>query len=239
MKVLKIFFGVVCLMAVFNVQTAHAQVVFSDRFAFNSAYPGASEENWDSYANGTVIPNSSTLNGITYSTNSTNSALVTSAWLSSSAPNGLGETGNTYFITDSMTFTFSKPLTAFAIDINTYATKPGDYTATFRNGTIVVGSSYDPFPGSPYTPATGQFLGFSDSTSFDSVTITDPSGDGYGYTLDSLMYVDAPSSAVPEPSSVALMIVGLIGVAVFSFKRRIKSEGSGKGPLSIKELLLN
>jgi len=229
----KIFLGVACLIAVFNVQQAHAQMVFPDRTAFDSAYSTASAQNWDSFANGTVIANGTTLNGITYQTNSSNSALVTSAWLSSSAPNGLGETGDTYFTSDSITFTFSQPLSAFAIDINTYATNHGDITATLGNGSVI-DSTFDPFPGFN----TGEFLGFSDTSSFNSVTIEDPSP-GDGYTLDTLMYANAPKSAVPEPTTVALMIVGLMGITVITFKSRIKSESTGKGPLSISGLLIN
>jgi hypothetical protein len=212
----KALLGLAILTIAFNAEPAHAQlVVFPDRVSFDTAFSGATVENWDEYNSGYYIANGATLNNITYNTNSTNFALVTSTYLTSTGSNGLGETGAGFFgASDTITFSFAQPLTAFAIDINTYTLNPvGDYTGTLSNG-AVINSYLDPFNG--YT--TGEFIGVSDSTPFTSITIADPSGEGD--TLDTLQYVNAPAAVVPEPATVALMIVGLLGAAGFSLRRK-------------------
>jgi hypothetical protein len=225
MNALRIFLGSICLMAAFNAQTAHAQlVVYSGRAAFDSAFPGASVEGWDNYSNGQTIANGSTLNGITYNMNSSNTAQITyDHWLTTSGSGALGASNLGYFnTTDAITFSFANPLTAFAIDINTFDQTAGDYTATLNNG-AVIGSAYDPFSEAAWPwPGyyTGESIDFSDSTPFTSVTISDVGPDGY--TLDTLQYVDPPrTSAVPEPSTIALLMVGLMGIAVFAIRRKL------------------
>ncbi len=214
MNLLKVLCVFACLVAVFNVQPAHAQVVFPDRIAFDAAFPGATHENWDTYANDTVIPNGSTLNGITYNTNSLKSAIVTNDYPTTTPPNGLGETGAGFFTSaDTIKFSFPSPLSAFGIDINTGSKKIGAYTADLSNGDQIP-SFFDPFPGS----GTGEFIGISDPTPFSSVTITNHSA--FHDTLDTLRYVGA---VVPEPSTIALIIVGLMGIAALTLRRRIIS----------------
>ena len=221
---LNVLLGAACIIIALNAQPAHAQlVVFPDRASFDTTFSGANVENWDEYNPNTVLSNGTTTNGITYQTNSSNSALVTNNWLTSTGANGLGEQGITYFNTsDTITFTFAQPLNAFGIDINTYTDKlVGDYTATLSNGSVI-----DSYPDSFPFNSTGEFIGLSDSTSFNSVTITDTSSESY--TLDTLRYVYAPqsSSVVPEPSTVGLMFVGLIAIAVFTIRRRVvQSQG--------------
>jgi PEP-CTERM motif len=188
--------------------TSQAGVIsYSTRTAFDAAFPGAMIENWDSFPNGTVFPNGSTVNGITYNSSDGN-ALVTSSFLTSTPPNGLGETANGFFLsTDTITFTFSHPLSAFGIDINTFATVNGSYMATTNTGDIAA-SFFDPFP----AQATGQFLGFSDTTPFTSVTFsTTALAGGQPSTLDTLR--DQAAIPVPEPSSLALLSLGGLGLA--------------------------
>jgi hypothetical protein len=218
MNSFKLLLSSLVVIAALNIQTAHAQVVYADRSDFNAAYPAANQENWDSYASGLVIPNGSALSGITYSTTSKNDLAVSTGWVSSSGSNSLAEANGGFFTnSDNVTFTFSHPLTAFAIDINTFSTTSGDYTANTNTGDIAA-SFFDPFPSDDFT--TGQFIGFSDANPFTSITIEDISN---AYTLDTLQYVYAPTttSAVPEPSTVALMMVGLLGVAAFSLRRKL------------------
>jgi hypothetical protein len=186
---------------------AHATTIsFADRTAFDAAFPSEQTEGWDTYAAGTTIANGSTLNGITYSS-SDGSAVVTNGFVTSSSPNGLGETTNGFFVVgDAITFSFATSRSAFGIDINTFETAAGAYTATTNLGDVV-GSVFDPFPGR----GTGEFIGFSSDSAFTSVTITGSSPDAY--TLDTLRDV----AAVPEPTSIVLLGTGL----VFSIRRRL------------------
>jgi PEP-CTERM motif-containing protein len=186
-------------------ERAEAVVIgYSDRVSFGSAVPGATVENWDAYADGTVIPNGTSLAGITYSTTAGDS-LVTSFYLPLSAPNGLGGTFAGFFHgTDTITFSFAAPINAFGISINTFASTAGAYLLTTTAG--VVGSGFDPFPGF----GTGEFVGLTSDTGFTSVTLSAPSG--FDYTLDDLNY--ATTDAVPEPSTLLLLGLGLAGLGI-------------------------
>jgi hypothetical protein len=139
-----------------------------------------------------VIPNGSTVNGITYAS-SQGSALVTDAFFVTTIPNGLGQSSDGFFEGfDTITFTFAGPAVAFGIDINTFATAPGAYTATTNTGEVGP-SVFNPFP------TTGQFIGFSTNVPFTSVTIASPAD--VSYTLDTLRLVRV-TATVPEASPV-------------------------------------
>ena len=73
-------------------------------------------------------------------------------------------------------------------------------------------SVFDPFTGF----ATGQFIGFSSSTAFSSVTIA--SLGGFTCTVDSLRAVDA-SAPVPAPGSLALSARALLALGGFRLRR--------------------
>ena len=113
-----------------------------------------------------------------------------------------------------MTFGFDTPLEAFGIDVNTFATGNGSYTATTNTGDVIP-SFFNPFPGF----STGQFIGFSTDVPFTSVTIAGQSG--VPYTLDTLRY-----SPVPEPASLLLLGAGLAGLGARRFRHRLSSSKS-------------
>jgi hypothetical protein len=175
---------------------------YSSRASFYAANPGVTIEGWDGLSSGTLI---TVLNGITYTTND-GTALVTNAFLPLSTPNTLGENVNGFFLaSDTMTFTFSSPITAFGISINTFDASTGGYTASDNLGNVI-GSFFDPFPGF----GTGEFVGYTSTTAFSSVTISAPGG--FAYTLDDLAY-GGGTSTTPEPSSLLLLGSGAVGLA--------------------------
>jgi hypothetical protein len=189
-------------------------MTFASRAAFDAANPTAIIENWDAFAAGTTFANGSTVNGITYNS-STMVAVVTNAFVTSTSPNGLGRTPINFFDNgDTITFTFTTPVTAFGIDINTFATAAGSYTATTNLGDVAL-SVFDPFPSAPF--GTGQFVGFTSDTPFASVTIAEVTG--FTYTLDTLRRVPSGSTgAIPEPY--ALLVWGGLAACASIYARR-------------------
>jgi hypothetical protein len=196
-----------------------------NRSAFQAALSSAnlSGQNFDSLPTGTIV----TVNGVTYSP-SLGAAVVTDQFLTTTFPNGLGSTSLGFFgENETLTITFSSAITAFALDINTFATNSGDYEATVNDGSnSFVSSLLDVFP----NQETGQFIGFTDSSSFTSVVISPVSDPGTGgghcasatcsYTVDTLVYGDASALSTPEPSVWAMMLTGFAGLGAVALRRR-------------------
>ena len=165
-------------------------------------------QDFDALVSGTTV---GTVDGVTFSA-SQGTAVVTDAFLETTPPNGLGSTSFGYFgSTESAVLSFEIPITAFAIDINTFSLNPGDYVATLNSNIGSVASRTVYFGGA----SVGQFLGFTSDTPFSTVTIspaTDTSNAGLlPYTLDTVIFGDARNAgpAIPEPSSWVLLATGL------------------------------
>ena len=185
---------------------AQAAIITSvDRATFQAAVAGGtiSQENFDAIPVGTIL---GVTPDITYGA-SGGFPVVTNQFLTSTPPNGLGETPLSFFLPgDTASFTFSSSITAFAIDVNTFAITDGAYVATLNIGDTVT-SIFEVFPGAD----TGQFIGFISDTPFTGVTIS--AATGFSYTLDTLVYGDA-SALVPEPATLALLGLGLLALAL-------------------------
>jgi hypothetical protein len=174
---------------------AESAAVFSslDRAAFQDAVAEGTiiGQDFDVLTPGTIL---TSFDGVTYSA-SAGSVLVTNSFLTSTFPNGVGSTSIGFFLpTETATFSFDEPITAFAIDINTFANSNGAYFAVLDTGDFV-SSIFDVFPGS----ITGQFIGFLSNTPFSSVTIVGL--DGFSYTLDTLAYGDGAAILLQQLDS--------------------------------------
>lgn len=211
----------VLTVALFAPAAAHAAVINSvDRATFQAAVMGGSidGEDFDGLTNFSTL---TSLNGVSYSA-SMGDVVVTDEYLTSTTPQGIGSTsalattGTHFFLADeTVTFVFDTAITAFAIDINTFADTDGAYTATLNTGDVV-NSIFEVFGGQ----VTGQFIGFVSDTAFTSLTIAAITG--LPYTLDTLVWGDAADlnpSEVPLPAALPLFLIGLAGLRRFAKRR--------------------
>jgi hypothetical protein len=187
--------------------------VIDSRAAFIAAFPSATVEGWDAdpFTDGYAITNGSTVNGVTYQS-TYGDALVTDKFAVSTTPNGLGQNIDGYFYPqDSITFSFTKPIRAFGIDINAISQQGGTFKATTSQG--FVSSVFDPFP----DKGTGQFVGFTSDVDIYWVTIglTDPDSLN-SYTLDTMRYI-------PLPGTLLLLGSGLAGLGLWRGRKRFMS----------------
>ncbi len=186
------------LLAAANSQAATITSV--DRAAFAAAVVGGTigSQDFDGIAAGTLL---TTTPDVTYSA-SGGTPIVTANFLTTTPPNGLGSTSIGFFNDEIATFVFTMPITAFAIDINTFAEADGAYSATLNTGDVVL-SLFEVFPGQ----ITGQFIGFVSDTPFSSVSISQ--NDAFTFTLDTLVYGDAATVVVPLPGALLLLLSAL------------------------------
>lgn len=120
-----------------------------------------------------------------------------------------------YFATpDSITFTFSSPITAFAVDIGDLGTRGAtDLSVTLSNGNST--TLLTEYTGSSYSQT---FIGLIDDVEFTTITF-------HGTVADDGIYFDRMQTAVvaapvPEPEASAMVITGLAVLGLFAYRRK-------------------
>lgn len=198
---------------------ADAAVLASlDRATFQTAISGATTlgvQDFDSLVAGSLLTNDG---NVSYAA-STGTPLVTSTFLTSTGLNGLGRDGVGFFLaSDTASFTFGTAITAFAIDINTFAATDGAYDVLLNTGDTAL-SIFETFPGR----GTGQFIGFVSTSPFTTVTLR--ANSGFPYTLDTLIYGAASEvlGGIPEPANWAMLIIGFAGIGSAMRHRRART----------------
>lgn len=183
----KLICALIALLASISVQAS--VLTFTDRGAFQAAVAGYTVDNLDTLVNGP----SSIIDRGAYSINIT-------SFRCSSGPTQCGDNalrGFTYpaylWTYNSGTFTFLAPINAFGIDF-------GFVGATTPSVTL---------NGEQYSSANGGFFGILDTAA--SFTTVSYAALGSGSLLDNVTYGRPNQQAVPEPASLALMLISLIG----------------------------
>jgi hypothetical protein len=221
------FASVPLLVAVVGSLSSPAQTLYFDRTSFmtDSRVSGTTTVNFDSQAVGTDLTGQ-TLSGATFTPNSASPLLVISGATGvrfpmspSSGLNLLSPGGsNTSLEDDGLIITFGIPTQAAGLDVVFDVPDGASFVGVSffdASNTLIASNSFIPAPsGAPGY----QFVGLvADTAIIKRIVFTefDPTApdDHVGY--DTLTFM-----AIPEPSAVALLLLGAVGVAVFHWRRR-------------------
>lgn len=193
--------------------TATAEAgTFTSSAAFLAATSGTTVEDYGTTTAGQLIPNGSTLDGLTY-TFSTGAALggvITDQYnsfsgLSLAAKQVAGPLSSSdYFLGgESFTVSFPSPVTAVGIFANVNP-NTGNYDLSTSAGFATTGSS-------TYDTSTFVFVGLTSATPFSSVTFVSEDASLGVYNIPEIIYGQA---SVPEPGTLAILGVGLLGLGL-------------------------
>jgi hypothetical protein len=200
---------------------------FTDRTAFDAATSGLSGMNtldFDSLAVGSLGAGPFQGISFTFSIGGGFVANVVDAYDTTSGANALGTNGDSTFLAgDSFTMSFANPTQAVGLYvIASDILFPGDFTLATPGGSVGNAGS-----ASATLPDFGKvfFLGLYDpSQAFSSATLTSNNGADFLFNVDDIRgQSDAGQSTtpVPEPTSLLLFGIGLLGVGVKRSRKRL------------------
>jgi hypothetical protein len=200
-----------------GIPTANAAVVYTSQAAFNAATTAAGVDTYTGFSTVSATSSPITRSAGAYSytaavetTNFFGAGTTADPWLSTNTA------------TDSITF-FNFGPSISAIGANFFGS---EINGTFKSGDIAL-SLTDSLGVTFHTiinATTSSFIGFVSDGTITSLTVeaVQPSpGSGFLWpTVDNLTLAQGLTSAVPEPSTWAMMILGFAGVGFMTYRRR-------------------
>lgn len=205
-------FAIILSFALLSLGHQAQAATYTSSSAFAAATTGLTVENYGSYSAGTLVPQGSTLGGLTYSfsTGAGLGGIITNQFNSFSGTSlgAVQSNGDQFFYgNDGFTVTFAAPVTAVGIFANV---NPG---TTFLLSTAAgsVGQTV-----STYDTSTFGFFGITSATPFTSATF-------FSQNVDStfnIPEIEFAVAAVPEPATWAMMILGFCGLGLMAYRRR-------------------
>ena len=229
MKPLSSALGIILLLGTTQIGSAGTVVVNSAQFAADTTgsvtgnfsdvptpYPGGSCLGSPCYGGANLLQGYGSLQGVSFSTPNLNGNVnVNSAGFNGANDLSVPYAVNSVYdgtLADIIVITLPSAATAFALDFNTLFTSTTE-TFTLSNGFSTSVSNTANINSVPNS----EFIGFISSDPFNTITLSVPNG-------QSLAIEDftTATSAVPEPSTWAMMILGFAGLSFMAYRRKSK-----------------
>ncbi len=206
-------FAILTGMTAFALTATAEAGTFTSSTAFLAATSGTTVEDYATTTAGQLVPDGSTLDGLTYtfSTGAGLGGVITDQYnsfsgLSLAAKQTAGPLSSSdyFYGGESFTVSFPTPVTAVGIFANVNP-NTGNYDLSTSAGSATTGSStYDTF--------TFVFVGLTSATPFSSATFTSEDLALGVYNIPEIIYGQAAS--VPEPGALVVLGVGLLGLGM-------------------------